>query len=176
MRLIALCVLAGLAAGCGVTPDEHVINPAAPTLDPHKYGPRQAAPSVPIAVDRPHARPASPAVASRLAAGIVGVVDLSGAVGVRPQTLETSSDATLQDLRWSRWDASGAQGSGRLRILDCSPSCAIGHPRLIPATVTLSAVRECGARFYFDAAAVRIDPAASPVRGEQPATYVRAPC
>ena len=87
MRLIALCVLAGLAAGCGVTPDEHVINPAAPTLDPHKYGPRQAAPSVPIAVDRPHARPARPAVASRLAAGIVGVVDLSGAVGVRPQNL-----------------------------------------------------------------------------------------
>jgi hypothetical protein len=47
---------------------------------------------------------------------------------------------------------------------------------VIPATVTLSAVRECGGRFYFDAAAVRIDPAASPVRGEQPATYVRAPC
>jgi len=176
MRLIALCVMAGLAAGCGVTPDEHVINPAAPPLDPHKYGPRQAAASVPIAVDRPHARPASSAVASRLEAGVVGVVDLSGAVGVRPRTLETSADATLQDLRWSRWDASGAQGSGRLRILDCSPSCAIGRPRLIPATVTLSAVRECSGRFYFDAAAVRIDPAASPVRGEQPATYVRAPC
>jgi hypothetical protein len=176
MRLIALCLLAGLAAGCGVTPDEHVINPAPKALDPHAYGPRQASPSVPIAVDRPRARPAPPAVARRLAAGVVGVVDLTGAVGVRPRTLETSSDATLQDLRWSSWDASGARGSGRLRILDCSPSCATGQPRVIPATVTLSAVRECGGRFYFDAAAVRTDPAPSPVRGEQPATYVRAPC
>ena len=54
----------GLAAGCGVTPDEHVINPAAPTLDPHAYGPRQASPSVTIAVDRPRPRPATPAVAA----------------------------------------------------------------------------------------------------------------
>jgi len=176
MRLIALCVLAGLAAGCGVTPDERVINPASPTLDPHTYGPQQASPSVTIAVDRPHPRRPSTAVASQLAAGVVGVVDLTGEVGVRPRTLETSSDATLQDLSWSSWDASGARGSGRLRILDCSPSCATGQPRVIPATVTLSAVRECGGRFYFDAAAVRINPAAAPIRGEQPATYVRAPC
>jgi hypothetical protein len=176
MRLIAVCVLAGLLAGCGVTPDESVVNPGAPTLDPRAYGPRQASPSVTIAVDRPAARPASPAVASALASGVVGVVDVSGRVGVRPRRLETSSDATLQDLRWTRWDAAGARGSGRLRILDCSPSCAAGRPRVIAAAVRLSAVRECGGRFYFDAAEVRIDPTASPVRGEQPATYVRAPC
>ena len=176
MRLIALWVIAGLAAGCGVTPDEHVINPTPTPLDAQKYGPRQAAPGVPIAVDRPHARRASPEVDSQLAGGVVGVVDLSGAVGVRPRTLQTSADATLQDLRWRSWDASGARGSGRLRILDCSPSCAGGRPRVIAATVTLSAVRECGGRFYYDAAAIRIDPAASPVRGEQPASYVRAPC
>jgi hypothetical protein len=172
MRLIWLCVLAGVAGGCGVTPDERVVSPAAPALNPRIYGPRQASPRVQLPVARPRARAASPAVASALAAGVVGVVDVAGRVGVRPRALETSADAVVRQLRWTRWDAAGARGSGRLRILDCSPTCAAGRPRVVAATVTLSAVRECGGRFYFDAAAVRVDPA----RGEQPASYVRAPC
>lgn len=176
MRLIPLLLSAALLAGCGVAPDERVVNPGGPRLDPHAYGPTHASAQVTIPVARPHARPASPAVASALASGMVGVVDLSGRVGVRPRTLETSSDAVLEDVRWERWDPAGARGSGRLRILDCDPSCALGRVREIPATVTLSAVRECGGRFYFDAAAVRVDPARSPVRGSQPASYVRAPC
>lgn len=176
MRLIALLSAAVVLAGCGLTPDERVVNPGGPRLDPHVYGPRTASAAVAIPVGRPRARPASPAVASALAAGVVGVVDVSGRVGVRPRTLETSSDGVLEHVRWERWDAAGARGSGRLRILDCDPSCAIGRVRSLPATVTLSAVRECGGRFYFDAAAVRVDPARSPVRGSQPASYVRAPC
>jgi hypothetical protein len=115
-------------------------------------------------------------VARALASGVVGVVDVAGRVGVRPRTLETSADATLRDVRWERWDAAGARGAGRLRILDCDPWCGGGRVRSLPATVRLSMVRECGGRFYFGAAAVRVDPAASPVRGEQPASYVRAPC
>jgi hypothetical protein len=176
MRLIAFVVSAALLAGCGVTPDERVVNPGGPRLDAHVYGPAHASPDVAIPVARPRARPASPAVTAALASGVVGVVDASGRVGVRPRTLETSSDAELRDLRWQRWDAAGARGSGRLRILDCDPSCALGRVRSLAATIRLSAVRECGGRFYFDAAAVRIDPAASPVRGAQPASYVRAPC
>jgi hypothetical protein len=108
-------------------------------------------------------------VAAELDAGAVGVVDLSGTVGVRPRTMETASDAQLQDLRWTRWDAAGASGTGRLRVLVCEPTCATGRGRFEPATVTLSSVRQCGGRSYFDAARVS-------VRGEQPAVYVRAPC
>jgi hypothetical protein len=169
MRLIL--VVCGLAlAGCGViSPDEHVVNPGAPKLNARVYGPRRANPAVKIPVARPHAKPAVASVAAELDAGQVGVVDAGGNVGVRPATLETSSDATLQDLRWRRWDAAGASGTGRLRVLVCEPTCATGRGRLETATVELSSVRQCGGRSYYDAARVS-------VRGEQPVVYVRAPC
>ena len=99
----------------------------------------------------------------------LGVVDEAGNVGVRPRTMEVASDAELQDLRWIRWDATGASATGRLRELVCEPTCATGRPRFVPASVTLSSVRECRGRSYFDAAQLS-------VRGEQPAVYVRAPC
>jgi hypothetical protein len=168
MRLIVLACCLGLA-GCGVSPDERVVNPGAPTLDPKVYGPPHANPAVRIPIPRPQAKPASSAVAGALDAGAVGVVDEAGNVGVRPRTMDTASDAQLQDLRWTRWDAAGASGTGRLRELVCEPTCATGRPRFVPATVTLSSVRQCGGRSYFDAAQVS-------VRGEQPAVYVRAPC
>jgi hypothetical protein len=169
MRLILVICGLGLA-GCGlVSPDEHVVNPGAPKLSAHVYGPRRANPAVRIPIPRPHAKPADPAVAAELDAGAVGVVDAGGNVGVRPATLETSSDATLQGVTWRRWDASGASGTGRLRVLGCEPTCATGRARLEPATVTLSSVRQCGGRSYYDAARVS-------VRGEQPVVYVRAPC
>jgi hypothetical protein len=169
MRLIAACVCAVVLAGCGVSPDERIVNPGAPALDPKVYGPPHANPAVQIPIPRPHAREASPAVAAALDAGAVGVVDEAGAVGVRPRTMDTASDAELQDLRWTRWDAAGAAATGRLRVLVCEPTCATGRGRYVPATVTLSSVRECAGRSYFDAARVSI-------RGEQPAVYVRAPC
>jgi hypothetical protein len=169
MRLIAAGVCAVALAGCGLSPDERVVNPGGPALDPKVYGPAHANPAVHIPIPRPHARAASPAVAAELDAGAVGVVDLAGTVGVRPRTLETASDAVLQDLRWTRWDASGASGTGRLRELVCEPTCATGRGRFVAATVTLSSVRECGGRSYFDAARVSVP-------GEPPAVYVRAPC
>jgi hypothetical protein len=168
MRLILVACCIALC-GCAVSPDERVVNPGAPTLDPKVYGPPHANPAVHIPIPRPHAKPASPAVAGALDAGVVGVVDEAGNVGVRPQTMEAASDAELQGLRWSRWDAAGASATGRLRLLVCEPTCATGRGRVVPATVTLSTVRECSGRSYFDAARVSI-------RGEQPAVYVRAPC
>jgi hypothetical protein len=168
MRLtLVWCCL--VLAGCGLSPDERVVNAGAPKLDPHVYGPRHANPNVRIPIPRAHAKAADSAVAAELDAGAVGVVDAGGNVGVRPATLETSSDASLQELRWRQWDASGASGTGRLRVLVCEPTCATGRGRLEPATVTLSSVRQCGGRSYYDAAKVS-------VRGEQPVVYVRAPC
>src|SRR6201991_2443322 len=100
MRLSAALICALALAGCGVSPDTRVVNPGAPRLSPKVYGPRHANPAVQIPIRRPHAKPASPAVAGALDAGVVGVVDVAGTVGVRPRTLETASDAELQDLRW----------------------------------------------------------------------------
>jgi hypothetical protein len=168
MRLTLVCCCLALA-GCGLSPDERVVNAGAPKLNARVYGPRHANPNVSIPIPRPRAKPADPAVAAALDAGTIGVVDAAGHVGVRPATLETSSDASLQDLRWQRWDAAGASATGRLRVLVCEPTCATGRGRLEAATVTLSAVRQCGGRSYYDAARVS-------VRGEQPVVYVRAPC
>jgi hypothetical protein len=168
MRLSVLACCLGLAA-CGVTPDERVVNPGPPALDPKVYGPAHANPAVRIPIPRPRAKPASPEVAGALDAGVVGVVDMAGNVGVRPPVMETASDAELQDVRWTRWDAAGAAGTGRLRELVCEPTCATGRPRFVPASVVLSSVRQCGGRSYFDVARLS-------VRGERPAIYVRAPC
>jgi hypothetical protein len=165
MRRTGLVLLL-LLAGCGPV-DERA---ASPTIDMSKYGPRHA-----VARDRPVAcapklRPLAPGVARDLQAGAVGVVGLDGTVGVRPAVLDTASDAQLQRLRWSQWSASEARGSGQLRVLDCQPTCASGHPRTIAATVRLSDVRSCAGRRYFGLAEVTV------AAGEQPASYVRAPC
>jgi len=166
IRGIALLAFAAVLAGCGA----HDRAPATATWDAAAYGPRHAVPGATPRPRIPQARPASPRVARQLASGAVGVVDVGGTVGVRPRVLETADDATLSDLRWTRWDASGARGSGRLRLLDCQPSCAGGGSRSVAARITLSRVRSCGGRDYFDAATVSV------AAGPQPASYVRAPC
>ena len=123
------------------------------------------------------ARPVAPprkappaAVASALAGGTIGVVGVEGAVGVRPRTLDVSADARLAGLRWERWDSTGAEGAGTLRVRDCDPTCASGGRDEQPATVSLSAPRLCGRATYFDRARVELDGAPAPT------TYVRAPC
>ena len=169
MRLILLACCLGLA-GCGlVSPDEHVVDPGAPKLSAREYGPRQANPAVRSRsrARTPSRRPLLWPRRSTPARSAWSTRAGTSACGRR--TLETSSDAALQAVRWQRWDAAGASGTGRLRVLVCQPTCATGRGRVAPATVELSSVRECGGRSYFDAAEVT-------VRGEQPVVYVRAPC
>jgi hypothetical protein len=170
------CVAVALAlAGCGAADDRPASTPM-PSLDPQVYGPKTAAPDVKVPIPHPHALPASPPVGRALAAGVVGVVDMAGHVGVRPRTLETSKDGTLERLTWLRWGEGGAAGRGELRVNSCNPSCAVGAIKTVPATITLSAVRTCDRRRYFDAARVRIATAENPFDGRQPVAYVRAPC
>jgi hypothetical protein len=165
-RALAAAALALLAAGCGSS-DERA---AAPTVDLSKYGPRHAvAGHRPVALV-PKLRPLAPGVARELRAGVVAVVAVDGTVGVRPIALEMASDARLERLSWSQWTASEAQGRGQLRVLDCQPTCASGHPRTVAATVRLSDVRTCAGTRYFGVAEVTV------AAGEQPASYVRAPC
>ena len=162
-------------AGCGAADDRPASTPM-PSLDPNVYGPKTAAPDVKLPIPHPHALPASPLVARALAAGVVGVVDMEGHVGVRPRTLDTSKDGTLEGLTWLRWSPDGAAGRGELHVNSCNPSCAAGAIRTVPATITLSRVRMCDTRRYFDAAEVRIAAADNAFDGQQPVAYVRAPC
>jgi hypothetical protein len=94
---------------------------------------------------------------------------------VRPRTLETAKDETLERLTWLRWGPDGAAGRGELHVNTCNPSCAMGTPRTVPATITLSAARTCDRRRYFDAAQVQVAAADNPF-DSQPVAYVRAPC
>jgi hypothetical protein len=173
MRLFLVFACALLVAGCGVLDDEGPALSQGP--DPAVYGPPHAVPREAPPIEVPDLRPPSGQVARELDAGVVGVVDVTGAVGVRPTLLDTARDARVESLTWTRWGEDGATATGDLRLRDCQPNCARGLTQTIPATVTLSGVRVCEGRHYFTAAEVRIDPALTP-SGEQPATYVRAPC
>jgi hypothetical protein len=167
MRLaVVLCAV--LFAGCGVLDDE------APTLsqgpDPKVYGPTEAVPREQPEIPIPRLHSPSAAVARSLEAGEVGVVGMTGVIGVRPKELETANDVRIDALVWSRWGADGAVGEGELLTRECQPTCAGGRTETTPATVTLSGVRECRGRRYFERAEVSV------ISGEPPATYVRAPC
>jgi hypothetical protein len=165
VRLSAVAC-AVLVAGCGAGSS----GPAAtPTIDMARYGPRHAVERSrpPAPVVRPKL---TPDVDRELVAGAVGVVDVGGNVGVRPTVLETSSDAAVEKLDWSRWTRSVAEASGELRVLDCQPSCATGQTRRVRATVRLTDVRQCDGRRYFGTAEVTV------AEGPRPTSYVRAPC
>lgn len=168
MRWLAGAVCAVVLAGCGVLDDEGPALTSGP--DPDVYGPRQAVAREAPELPPPRLRSPSAAVARALDAGEVGVVDVTGEVGVRPRALETAGDVRIASLRWRRWGSAGAVGRGEMRLRECQPTCAAGRSRTARVTVTLSGVRECRGRRYFERAEVR---AAS---GPQPASYVRAPC
>jgi hypothetical protein len=173
MRVLVVAALALAATGCGVLDDPGPPIPTGP--DPAVYGPRKAVARErpPIAI--PPLQEPSRRVARALESGAVGIVDVTGTVRIRPSVLETASNARVEELEWTRWSRSGAEGRGSLRSLVCKTTCARATAEMIPATITLSGVRECDGRRYFEAGAVEIDLARTPA-GEQPATYLRAPC
>ena len=168
----AALILAVLAlAGCGASAEPE--RAAAPPLPAGDFGPERPGSGERARPVAPPRKAPAAAVASQLAAGSVGVVGVEGAVGVRPRTLEVAADATVGELRWERWDAGGAEGTGTLSVRDCDPTCASGGRDELPATVRLSAPRLCGRSTYFDRARVVLDGAEA---GGNPISYVRAPC
>ena len=180
MRIAAaILVLALVLVGCGGASDERARSAAAPVPN-GDWGPEQPGSGERTRPVAPPRKAPSAAVASLLEAGTVGVIGVEGAIGVEPSTLEVSADGTLEDLRWERWDSSGAEGTGTLEVRDCDPSCASGGKDAYPATIRLSAPRLCGRATYFDKARVELrgDTPTPATRGDTPtpATYVRAPC
>ena len=168
MHWVACVLCAVLFTGCGVLDDEGPALSQGP--DPNVYGPTEAVPRQGPEIRIPRLHPPSQAVARSLDAGEIGVVGMTGVIGVRPDVLDTANDIRVDSLQWSTWGADGAVGEGEMLTRECQPTCAGGRTKTIPATVTLSGVRECRGRRYFESAEIRV------TAGEQPATYVRAPC
>ena len=165
MRGLVVILAAVALAGCG---GEHeAAAPAAPHGDFGPVKPGSGTRARPVA---PPAKGPTATVAAALEAGTVGVVGADGSVGVRPSSLDVSSDGALSKLRWSSWGSTAAEGTGRMRLLDCDPSCATGGVEVVEAKVRLSAPRLCGRATYFDRAVVSVG------GRPPPATYVRAPC
>jgi hypothetical protein len=52
----------------------------------------------------------------------------------------------LGKLKWSSWGASSAKASGTYNAIDCTPSCAAGHVKSSPVTVTLSKPKTCASQ------------------------------
>jgi hypothetical protein len=177
MKRFLVVLLAGtLVAGCGVLDDEGPAPLGKP--DPAVYGPAEAVPTTsPATVPAPPVREPSAVVARALDGGAIAVVDLTGAIAIEPESLDTASDVTLEGVRWSHWGADGAEGSGRLRMLTCQPTCASSGTKEVAARVVLSGVKRCEGRSYFAGGEVLIGPKDTPSgSGDQPATYLRAPC
>jgi hypothetical protein len=162
-------LIAVVLGGCGSGGEQVASQPAARPLPKGDFGPVEPG-------EGTRARPVAPpkkappaAVAGDLAAGTVGVVGVDGAIGVRPSSLLVSSDGTIENLRWSSWGVTGADGEGRMRVLDCDPTCAGGTVKRLQVEIKLSSPRLCGRETYFDRAVVS--------GGDTPAaSYVRAPC
>lgn len=156
MRWAALiCVVA--LAGCGEA--ERAAAPQ-PTPDPRLTTPGRG--------ELPRPLPPEPRFETQ--GDEVAVVDVEGLGGVRPRALNVASDAEVDDLQWSRWDASGARGSGTVRVLDCDPTCAQGGVTSARATVELAEPRRCPGGRFFSRASISVP------GGRAPASYVRAPC
>lgn len=165
-----IAILASVAlGGCGGAEREATQAAAAP-LPKGDFGPvvpGHGTRSRPVA---PPEKPPPAALAQALDGGIIGVVGVDGAIGVRPSSLYVSSDGTIEGIEWADWGSSAAKGSGRMRVLDCDPTCAGGGVEHIEVEIELSSPRLCGRATYFDRAVLTgggVNP---------PTSYVRAPC
>jgi hypothetical protein len=163
-----LCLALALgAASCGEDEDQGTAALQAPRSTPQgdQTLPRQPAPKL---------KPISKPVASELDRGLVGVVDLDGRAAIRPKRLNFASDAELENITWSVWDDREAEGSGRVRLLDCDPTCAQGKTVEFKATVRLVRPKACREGQFYDRVEVRLE--RTDGGPSEPASFVRAPC
>jgi len=143
-----------LLAGCGSD------------LDPPGAGAEPPSASTPAPTEPPDL---GPEPRGELAPGELGVVDFAGETASRPGTLRPNKDQVLRSIEWTGWGEGEATGRGTLEVLICEPNCAQGQTEDVPATLTLSEPRTCGARRYYGAASLRA--------GEDaPAVFLRTPC
>ena len=169
MRLALVVVCAVVFAGCGVLDDEGPALSQGP--DPKIYGPSEAVPREAPEIPIPRLDSPSKEVAQELEAGEIGVVGMTGVIGVRPKVLDTANDVRIEALTWSRWGSDGAVGEGEMRLRECQPTCAGGRTKIDRRRRSrCPASGSAAGRSYFEAAEVRV------TTGDQPATYVRAPC
>jgi hypothetical protein len=78
------------------------------------------------------------ASSARLPVAYNGIDGWQGGRARPPVIYLGGSTAFLRFARWSRWTGWSAAGPATLWVDTCRPTCAAGHYRTYPATVTLS--------------------------------------
>ena len=101
-------------------------------------------------------------VARSLEAGEIGVVGMTGVdrrapEGARHRQRHRGSSRCVVDAG----APTAPSAKARCVTRECQPTCASGRTETIPATITLSGVRECRGRRYFESAEVRVRPTPS---------------
>jgi hypothetical protein len=161
MRPLAVVALlaALLCSGC-VGADEEPARPVA-TVDDGVSAEDAARPAItlvdPIPTKAALAARPSAEMRTRLDAGAVALVDLSGRIGIRPRAVDFAKDGGLVEIEWRRWDDRGAEGRGRLVGVVCDPDCARGRRIEAPATITLSEPVACPRGRFFDRSKVEVE-------------------
>jgi len=54
----------------------------------------------------------------------------------------------LSKLKWSRWNATSATGTGTYNQNNCTPDCASGHVKTYPVKVSLSKPKTCAGQSH----------------------------
>jgi hypothetical protein len=172
MRSAAAAVLVALAlvaSACGASEDESSPGPVATTAPPPASSePVEARPTKAAEDARPGQR-----LKARLDAGEVALVDMVGRIGIRPRAIEFAKGGRMEDVEWSRWSDTGAEGSGRMVGLVCDPTCAQGTTITVPATITLSQPVACPAGRFFDRGRIEVE---SDDPDAQSTSWLAAPC
>jgi hypothetical protein len=161
VALLALCVAAGGCGGGGS--EEPASAPASRAATP---------PPAETATPQPLAYTAGSRAA--LAAGAIGVVDLSNRAAVEPRAMDVNREQQLSGLRWSGWGGARATGRGDVSTLVCDPSCATGRRETSRAVIVLSLPRRCGERRYYTRSTMTYEEPGTG-RTRAPDTYLRTP-
>ena len=174
-RRALICTLAaGLTlAGCGGGDAERTAAPA--TAADGVGGEPPAASSTVSPVTTPQPLRYGPGARAQLAAGGIGVVDLSNRAAVEPERLDVNREQRLEGLRWSGWGNPRTTGRGDVDTLVCDPTCATGRRERSTAVIVLSKPQRCGKRsFYTRSTMTYEEPKTGRTRA--PDTYLRPPC
>lgn len=155
-----------LLSACSSADDERISH----TVDPDAAG----AASTAEAGEQSAAGSDAAAQGQEAADGAPQMLDCLGQGSTeRPASLTLDchdSNATLNQLQWSRWSADGAAGTGEFSINSCQPDCAEGTVESYPVEVEAPEVKVTDAGSIFTAIVVTF-PEGRPVGSTSRETY-----
>ena len=167
------CTLAAClaVAGCGGDDERAAATDPADGVG----GELPAAASTVSPVTTPQPLRYGPGARARLAAGAIGVVDLTNRVAIEPALMDVNREQHIEGLRWSGWGGARTTGRGDVDTLICEPNCATGTRERSAAVIVLSKPRRCGTRHFYTRSTMTYEEPKTG-RTRAPDTYLRPPC